>query len=390
MSAIYHGDFWDDDVILNPYPMYEELRALGPVVWLSRHQLWALTHYHAVRDALTTPSIFSSAHGCMANELMNDNSKGVMLCSDDPEHLQMRRVFNRPLLPRELSKLQERFRALAKRTVDNLLENKSFDAVTELAYILPLSIVTELVGLSEEGRNNMLMWAAGIFNAFGPIDNARTVEGLEIAVSVLDYTMERLDRSSLVDGGWGQALFLAADKGEITETMAKSMLMDYLTPALDTTINATSSAIALFADNPVEWQKLRRDPSLITNAINEVVRLESPIRAFTRYVVADKKIGDVTLRKGDRALMLYACANRDETYFQHADQFIIDRQPCDHLGFGKGIHMCAGQHLARLEITCLLQELIPRVESFSVLRAERQPHNTLRGFSRLDVEVEVA
>ena len=385
MVPSFEADFWSDAVILDPYPHYDRLRAAGPAVWLARNNAWALTRYETVKQALLDASVSSSANGCMMNAPMNAATKGIMLCSDDPDHLAMRRLFARPLQTKELAAHRQRFEALAVETVERLVAGGEFDAVHDLAHVLPLAVVTELVGLDAEGRANMLAWAASIFNAFGPIESARTVLGLDIAQQVITYVLERVDRASLVPGGWGEALFTAADRGDISEYTARMMLVDYLTPALDTTINATSAAIELFAANPDQWDILRADPTLIPHAINEVVRLESPIRAFAREVVRDHAIGDVTLKAGDRALMLYACANRDPSKFADPARFDIRRKPSDHLGFGMGTHVCAGMHLARLEITVLLQALVPRVHAFVAHSPVRLPHNTLRGLTSLRV-----
>lgn len=383
-SPVFDRDFWSDAIILDPYPVYDEMRGLGPVVWLSQHDCWAITGFEALRSALLTPEIFSSARGCMMNEAMNVGTQGIMLCMDDPEHIALRRLFARPLQPKALKEHRPRFEALAVGKIEWLLRQGRFDAVRDLAHFLPLSVVTELVGLDDEGRANMLEWAAGIFNAFGPEGNERTLSGIAIAQMVIDYALNRVERANLLPDGWGAALFAAADAGQISEQTARMMLVDYLSPALDTTINATSAAIELFAANPDQWDLLRADPTLIPDAINEVVRIESPVRAFSRYVTRDHVIGAAHLKAGDRALMLYGCANRDPAHYPEPDRFRIMRKPGDHLGFGQGTHLCAGMHLARLEITILLEALLPRVERFVVHKAERRPHNTLRGLHYLE------
>jgi len=380
----FDRDFWSDAVILDPYPVYAELRELGPAVWLQANSCWALTQYDAVRAALLDPATFSSASGCMMNAAMNEATKGIMLCSDDPEHLAMRRLFARPLQPKVLLEHRARFEALARGRIGELLERGSFDAVTELAHFLPLAVVTDLVGLDPYGRANMLDWAMGIFNAFGPDRNARTEAGIALAGGVIDHVLNRLDRANMVPGGWGEALFLAVDAGTLSEQTARMMLLDYLSPALDTTINATSAAIELFAAHPEQWDRLRADPALIPSAINEVIRLESPIRAFSRLVTRQCRIGEATLEPGDRALMLYASANRDPRRYPDPDRFDITRKAGDHLGFGQGTHVCAGMHLAKLEITVLLETMLPLVAGFRTGKAERRAHNTLRGLHRLE------
>jgi cytochrome P450 len=384
----YEVDFWSDEVILDPYPHYDRMRALGPAVWLERNGAWALTTYDAVKSALLTPEIYSSASGCMMNDPMNQaTSREIMLCSDDPQHMQMRRLFARPLGPAAMASLRPRLEALVADRIDALIAQGPFEAVRELAHFLPLAVVTELVGLDREGRENMLYWAAGIFDAFGPLPNPRTEAGLELAQSVISYVTQRVRRENMVPGGWGEALFLAADRGEISEINARMMLVDYLTPSLDTTINATSAAIELFATFPGEWDKLRADPSLIPHAINEVVRIESPIRSFARQVTTDHEVGGATLEAGSRALMLYACANRDPAKYQDPARFDVTRKPSDHLGFGFGTHVCAGMHLAKLELAVLFEAMVTRVAAFRAEAPVRRPHNTLRGLASLQPEL---
>lgn len=382
-------DFYSDEVATNPYPVYRALRDTAAAVWLEKNEAWAITRYADVREALRDTEVFSSAHGCMLNRTMNEATRGIMLCSDDPGHRAMRTHFARPLSPKAVGELKARVAAQAERKVEELVARGRFDAVADLAHYLPMTLVTELVGLDEEGRARMLEWAAGIFNAFGPEGNARTAAGIATALDVLDYIANRLSRDRLVPDGWGARILGLADTGELPAEQARAMLLDYLTPALDTTINATSSAVWLFARHPDQWDLVRADPTLIPHAINEVVRLESPIRAFARYVTRDHALDGVRLDAGSRALVVYASANRDERKWADPERFDVTRKPGDHLGFGYGTHTCAGMHLAKLEITCILQSLAPRVARFELVDGdgERVPHNVLRGLRRLEVAV---
>lgn len=132
---------------------------------------------------------------------------------------------------------------------------------------------------------------------------------------------------------------------------------------------------------------MRADPSLIPNAINEAIQLETPMRAFSRYVASDFTIEGDTLLAGSRALIVYASANRDERKWQDAERFDVKRESAEHVGFGLGTHMCAGGSLARMEMTTVLEALAKRVHRFELLEAKRDLHNTLRGLSRLRVTV---
>jgi cytochrome P450 len=313
-----------------------------------------------------------------------------MLCTDGRRHRDMRHVFTRPLVPAAVATLRERLRGLAEARLDELVARGRFDGVADLAHYLPLTVVTELVGFNEEGRRQMLRWAAAMFDSMGPEGNTRTLEGLAITGEMFEYIATRAPRSSLDPAGWGAALFAAADRGELAHADAQSMLIDYLGPALDTTIHGTSAALWLFARHPEQWQALRAEPALIPGAINEVLRLESPIRAFTRHATRDVVVDGTLIPAGARVLMLYACANRDGRRYADPEAFDIRRNAADHLAFGQGAHACAGMHLARLEIGLLLEGLARRVAGFELHAAQRAVHNTLRGFASLDLSVRAA
>jgi hypothetical protein len=160
-------------------------------------------------------------------------------------------------------------------------------------------------------------------------------------------------------GSWAAKLYEAGEQGVIPRTLCPVLMRDYLGPSLDTTIFATSKLILLFGQNPDQWDIVRDDPSLILNAINECVRLESPIQNFTRRLVADHDVDGARIPKGGRALVMYASANRDERKWDQAERFGVQRKVGEHVGFGHGIHTCAGMHLARMEMQVLLLALGP-------------------------------
>ena len=379
-------DLWSDAVLDDPYPYYRELRDLGPAVWLNKHDIWVIPRFSSIRAALLDAEAFVSSKGIAVNDLANQAAEGIMLVTDDPEHKRLRRTFMKPLQPNALKLLKDRLDRLARGQVDKLLAKGRFDAVTELAYFLPLTVVTELVGFSEDGKRNMLRWAAGLFDGMGPMGYERTERGLQVTQEALEYVMT-VKRDELDPEGWGAALFVAADNGDLSPVEAQAMLMDYLGPALDTTINGFSALLYQLGKNPDQWRLLKENPDRLPFAIDEALRLESPIRGFTRCLTRDFDMEGVSMRAGDRALMLYASANRDERHYPDPERFDIMRDARDHVGFGYGTHICAGRNLAKLEITTVFNILLERVASFELLEEERIPHNTLRGLSKLLVEM---
>jgi cytochrome P450 len=165
-------------------------------------------------------------------------------------------------------------------------------------------------------------------------------------------------------------------------------MVDYLGPALDTTISAISNALSLFATYPEQWQLLKREPDRIPNAINEILRYESPLRAFGRRVGADTEIAGVPVRAGSQVLVIYASANRDELEWDNPDTFDITRDAGRHLGFGQGAHACAGQALARLETNAFLWALIARVDRIELTGSPKWAlNNIIRRHERLPLRL---
>ncbi|UWU90030.1 cytochrome P450 [Bradyrhizobium sp. CB1015] len=388
-QPVYDVDLYSDEVLLDPYPHYRALRDLGAVVWLPRNGLHAMARFDDVRAALRNPAVFSSAQGVAANDHVNNISQGTTLASDAPLHDRLRAIIAAPLLPRALEEIAPQIRAEAHRLVDDLVARGAFDAVSDLAQHLPLTIVSELVGLEDHGRSSMLRWAAATFNVLGTM-NARACTALKDVQEMRAYLGGEEIRTRLRPGSWGDRVFAAADRGEVEPERCAVLMRDYLGPSLDTTIFATANLVLLFGRHPAQWDLVRNDPALIPNAINEALRLESPVRGFTRYLAADATIADLAIPRESRLLLLYASANRDERKWQDPERFDVTRRANDHLGFGNGTHMCAGLHLARLEMTALLEALVKRVACFEIGEPVLALNNVLRGLASLPVRVKRA
>lgn len=381
----YDVDFYSDDFIRDPLPHYAVMRELGPVVYLPRPGNFAITQYKEIREALRNHEVFSSAEGVCGDEessarLIGPRSPTLM--TDPPEHDFMRTVIAAPLLPGALEAIRSRIEAEADGLIDRLVEQGAFDGVADLACYLPLKIVTALVGLPEEGQNSMLRWAAGAFDALGVL-NERGRRGLETALEMREYINVQAVPERVKHGSWIDRIYKLADEGKIPSDMPPRVLRDYIGPSLDTTISATGHLLYLLATNPGEWQRIRADPSLIPGAVNEAVRLGSPIRSLSRRVTRDYELGGVTLPAGSRAMMLFASANRDERQFPDPDRFDPTRPTTLHVGFGHGLHQCVGMHLAQLEIGSLLQAMVRRVSRIEVGTPVIMMNNTIRAYSSL-------
>jgi len=381
---VYDADFYSDEFILDPLPRYAAMRALGPVIWMARHGNFALSRYHEVRDALRNHRVFSSASGVAADQFGCDFMKGNTIASDPPFHDLMRGTMIAPLSPGAIETIRPRIEHAAEILIDDLVERGSFDAIQDLARHLPLTIVTELVGLPEDGRENMLKWAAGGFDIFG-VQNERGQRGVETVKDMRQYILTKATPDRLKPGSWTWRIFELAARDKIPREMCPLLVRDYIGPSLDTTIAATGQLIYQLGRNPEQFERLREDPRLIPNASNEAVRLGSPIRSLTRTVASNFETGGGVLPAGSRVMMVYASANRDEQKFENPDQFDVTRSGADHLGFGNGIHMCAGMRLARLEMDSILRALVARVARIEVDEPTIALNNTICAFATLPV-----
>lgn len=347
-------DLFADGSLRDPFDDYRRLRDLGPVVKLARPDVYALARFDDVRDALRASDVLKSGEGVGFSDSFNSNKGKNVLQSDGELHRRMRGAVMRPLKPGHLDAARPQFKAMMAGRVAELINAGEFDAMERLARFLPVEAIAHLVGLEPEGRERMLEWAAATFNLIGPDQDPNDLSTL---ASARNY-MRSLSATKVRPESWASQLFLAGEEGAITPAEALNAISAYVIPSLDTTILAKGSLLLNLATNPGEWEKLRSRPELIPSAVLEGVRHSSVIRWFARVPAIDYPIGDGVVPAGARLMLLYGSANRDERQYPEPDRFDVARNPRDHLGWGRGEHMCAGLHLARMEMEVMLEVLI--------------------------------
>lgn len=379
-------DLFAPEVLKDSVPAFRHLRDLGDAVWLSRLGMYAVGRFQDVQAALKAGDALISSEGVTANEglwgkNLRKNPTGV-LTTDGQVHDDLKQLLMRPLTPKALQELRGHIRDEAASVVAALTTGEEFDAMPTLAAHLPTRIVANLVGLNQVGAEQLLGWAAAAFQTFGPVDNAQTLAALPALAEFVDYG-NRLTRDHVVPGGWADGVFAAAESGQISLEVARTMVFDYATPSLDTTITATGEMLWRLATVEGAFEAVKARPELIPGVVNESVRLATPIRGFTRHVARDFDLSETRLPAGSRVFLLYASANRDERHYPDPDTFDVNRNPRDHLAWGHGAHYCAGVHLARLEMETLLGEIVRRVRSIECETPVRLVNNGLQGFAKL-------
>lgn len=357
----YDADVYADEAILDPYPHYRRMRELGPVVRLTRQRAHAVVHHAACKEVLLADDTFRSERGVGLNPVANRLSRGTTLNSDDEEHARRRSLLASRLTPKALRSMRGEVQDRADAVVAAAVARGTVDGVADVAEALPTSFVPDLIGWPHEGREKLLPWAGATFDSLGPV-NARTLRSAPRSLAMMRFARSVVRDRSVLPGSMGADLLARADAGELGHGECPALMIDYLAPSLDTTISAIASALWLLATHPEQWEALRADPSLVPNAVNEVVRVQSPLRAFARYVATDTEVAGTPLSRGSRVVVVYASANRDERVWDAPDAFDVTRDATQQLGFGQGAHGCAGQGLARLETQSILRSLLERVD----------------------------
>lgn len=379
-------DLFADDVLDDPYHHLRALRDAGPLVWLDAHELFAATRYDDVRRILADHDTFVSGEGVGLNDFVNTAGRGTTLMSDGDEHRRQREIIGRPLAPRALADLRPEARAIADALVDQLVRRRRFDAVGDLARVLPSTWVPDLLGWPQDERAHLVEWAADQFDGLGPL-NARAIAAGD-GIVALSTCAQRLAAMPLPERSFAARIQRAAARGDIERSRCPMLFLDYLAPSLDTTIGAIGNALWLFATHPAQWELLRDEPDRVKAAFDEVLRLESPISCFTRVAKLDTEVSGVELAAGSRVLVSFASANRDERRWDAPERFDITRESAGQLAFGHGEHACVGMGLARLEGAAVLSALAERVATIELDGSPiRRRNNLIRSFESIPLRI---
>jgi cytochrome P450 len=374
----------------DPYPHHESLREAGPVVWLAQYGIWAMARHQEVRDALTDWQTYCSSAGVGLSDFRKEppwRPPSIILEADPPLHTRTRAVLTRILSPAAINVLRTTFEREAELLVARLVARREFDGIADLAEAYPLKVFPDAVGISEDGRENLLPYGSMVFNSFGP-RNDLFDSAMANAGPVRDWIMSKCSRAALASGGLGMQIFEAVDSGELTEPEAGMLVRSFLSAGIDTTVYGLGNALHCFARYPEQWAILRENPALIRGAFEEVLRFEAPVQTFFRTTTRAVDVSGVGIGDGEKVLLFLAAANRDPRRWDKPDTFDVRRRATGHMTFGTGIHGCVGQAVARLESEAIFRALAKCVASFELTgEPELRLNNTLRGLDTLPLRI---
>jgi cytochrome P450 family 142 subfamily A polypeptide 1 len=376
------GDFWGR----NPHEELAWLRANDPVHLDEANGVWGITRYADVKAVSKDPKTFSSAGGIRPET----GPIPMMIDMDDPAHLARRKLVNKGFTPQRVRDLQPRIEAIVDRLLDRLEGQPGCDLVWDIAAWLPLVLIGDALGFEEDDHPTLLQWSDDLMRGLGSSDPAlleRTTEAFlgyqaYIAKVVADRRQQAHDDliSILVHAEVdGHSL---SDDDLLHETLLLLIGGDETSRHV-----MTGGAYQLLADRS-NWEALRADRSLLPGAVEEMLRWVTPIKNMCRTATRDVELHGKVIREGQKVMLLYPSANRDEDVFEEPFRFDIGRSPNEHVAFGFGPHFCLGASLARLELTVLFDRLLDRLPDLRLAGPDEPAHraaNFVSGYETLPV-----
>ncbi len=392
-------DVYDLDTYVQgiPHERFRRLRSEHPV---HLHEepggkgFWAVTRYADVVAISKDPKTFSSARGgTNIWDLPPEDLSTIQLLMvnmDPPEHGKFRRLVSRGFTPRMTSRLEPFVREAAVRSIEAAASKGECDFVRNVAAELPLIVIAELMGIPQEDRHKVFDWSNRLIGFDDPEFQTSLEDGKIAAQEMWFYANELAERRK-AETGSGEDLVSVLVKGEIEGEVLTEMEFDafFLMLAVagnETTRNAITGGLLSLLEHPEQKQRLLDQPALLPSAIEEMLRWVTPVMHFRRTAMRDVEMRGKTIREGDKVVMYYPAANRDEEAFPSPDAFDVGRTPNDHLSFGIGEHFCLGASLARLELRVFFEELLrryPHVEQSGNVRRLRS--NFINGYKELPV-----
>jgi cholest-4-en-3-one 26-monooxygenase len=358
-----------------PHEQFDWLRREAPAFWHESDDaavpgFWALTRHSDVLSASRDIERFSSQRGGVFLSVQTDEQRDLfrsIIETDRPEHTRLRRLVNRGFTPRALAQFEASYRQAVRDILTDVVARGTFDWVTEVATVLPAFAISELLGVPVEDRSQVTAWTNTIAGANDPefADDADPDAPMNAAIALYTYGTQLAEqRRAEPQDDIVTSLITEVDDDSLGAHEFEIFVLALAVAGNETTRTAMSQGMLALLHNPDQMALLRSDPSLATTAADEIIRWSTPIIYFRRTATCDFELHGVTIREDDPVALYYLSANYDDAVFEDPQRFDITRTPNPHVSFGGGgPHHCLGAHLARFEISVLLEELLTRAGS---------------------------
>ena len=378
----------------DPYPFYEALRADEPVYRNDELEFWAFSRHADVLAAFRDWRTYSNLGGVALEQrdVAGDGDTTAflsMLGMDPPRHGQIRALVSRGFTPCRVTQLEPSIRTLANRYIDRFIENGRCDFIAEFAGLLPMDVVSEMLGVPEADRQTLRRWSDDVLHREEGV-RGLPPSAIEASARLFAYYQELVaDRRKRPGDDLVSALLAAEVDGEhLLDTDVIGFLFLMVVAGNETTTKLLGNALYWAQRNPSQRDKLRRDPSLVPQWAEETLRYDNSTQLLARTITRDHEVGGRTLREGEKVLLLVGSANRDEEVWERPKEYDIERDTSASLSFGQGTHFCLGASLARLEARVSLEEILRRFPEYTIdLDGLERVHSTnVRGFAAVPLE----
>ena len=376
----------------------QPLRYFEPAGW---QPFWAITKHADVVEVSKQPERFLNGPGMTLLRQRDVQAQGsfmqmrTIINMDQPDHRKYRRVASPWFTPRALGRLDPLVKAIARELVDSLGREGECDFVQQIASLHPLKVIARILGVPERDEPFILKLTNELFGAEDP-EFQRTEDLLEhrrsLGMDFFQYFSKVMDeRRREPQDDLASVIANARIDGApmgVMETMGYCLIT--FTAGHETTRGGIGGGLLALIEHPAERMRLASHPELTSLAVDELIRYVTPVNHMVRTATEDYALRGSTIRRGDKLVIFYASANRDEEVFEAPDALRLDRQPNPHLAFGVGEHFCIGSHLARKTTGSLLRELIPRLEHLELAgRPQRTASNLVPGLKHLPVRYRI-
>jgi cytochrome P450 len=390
-SDVYY-DTYDVAINADPYPIYRRLREEAPVYYNDTHDFFAVSHFADVEKGLLDAQTYISGKGGIIELIKADIEMppGVIIFEDPPTHTIHRRLLSRAFTPRRVAELEPKIREFCANSLDPIMGTDRFDFIADLGALMPMQVISMLLGIPESDQEAVRDHVdANLRTEAG--EPMRVSENFVTGAMFADYVEWRAEHPS--DDIMTELLNVEfVDETDTVRKLTRNELLTYLEVLAgagnETTTRLIGWAAKVLADHPDQRAELVAGPSLIPNAIEEILRYESPAPHVGRCVAKqDLVVHGTEVPAGSVMLFLLGSANRDDRRFPNGDSFDIHRNDGRHLTFGNGIHLCMGAALARMEGVIALEEVLTRFPEWDVDmdNARLSPTSTVRGWETLPV-----
>ncbi|WP_173264207.1 cytochrome P450 [Streptomyces pacificus] len=394
---------WSPAFTADPYPAYAELRNRGRVHWFEPTRQWLVPHYADVSALLRdrrlgrtylhrfTHEEFGRTPPPPGHEPFHTLNDNGLLDLEAPDHTRIRRLVTKAFTPRTVQSLEPTVRRLADELVRGLVKNGGGDLLAEVAEPLPVAVIAEMLGIPESDRGLLRPWSADICGMFelNPSEEA-AARAVRASVEFSAYLRELIaERRARPGGDLVSALISAHDEGErLSEQEMVSTCVLLLNAGHEATVNTTANGWWTLFRHPAELARLRADHTLLPTAVEELMRYDTPLQMFERWVLDDIEIGGTVVPRGSELALLFGSANRDPARFERPGDLDLGRADNPHITFGAGIHYCLGAPLARVELAASFGELLRQAPAMRLAaEPEWKPGYVIRGLRELRVEV---